>query len=97
MRFVVERASDLYSDKKPCDGAMLESVFMEKKRRLIGGKGYCYTTEEERYWVIDLDTLHDLIGFMDTIGEDVIISAKHWKSDYVDYPLITIYDGYIEW
>lgn len=82
MKYIIERASEIWKGGIPYDGCVKEQVHE------VAWNGAVYKDTVER-WTIEVD---DLIKFVDTYGKIVI-----GKSDIAEYKYeITIYDDYIE-
>lgn len=86
MRYFIERASERWDNQctdAPCEGAIAGSWTIE----LEGG------ITEKLKWVIDIDTLEELMEFIKREGE-IVISPAQPKRGAI-YPHIVIYDGYL--
>ena len=82
MKYIIQRASDLFSGKMPCEGCTYEQVHE------IAWDGSVDKDHVER-WTKEVDNLLD---FVDQYGSIVIE-----KSDIKEIPYqIMIYDSYIE-
>jgi len=86
MKFEIRRASQSLIDadtESPADGAIRETITHDN-----GNRSY--------YWTIEIDTLEELMDFIDREG-DIVIEAgwSNWitKQDLLQ---INIYDDYIE-
>lgn len=81
MEFIVSRSSVYDNNIKPCDGAKQDIVRVVKTIR---------GNLEKKYWSIEINSLEDLIKFIDTYGDVVLLE----NSD--GYYEIEIYDNYRE-
>lgn len=76
MKFLVRKTSAFYCDETaPCEGA----------------KGWIVRDIESEGWAIDIETIDDLMAFVDKNG-DIVIQ----KDDAEDFPWLEIYDTYRE-
>lgn len=80
MKYRVYRTSD-WSDKKPCDGAIPESKFVENSNGV--------TVERVDHY-INFDSLEELMGFVEKYGEIVVGPGPFGEQR------IEIYDDYRE-
>lgn len=81
MKFIVSKSSVYDNNIKPCDEAKQDIVRVVKTIR---------GNLEKKYWSIEINSLEDLIKFIDTHGDVVLLE----NSD--GYYEIEIYDGYRE-
>lgn len=84
MRFQITRTSTgYYRQEKPCDGAF---VYKRERGRL--------DDHDRLYWALEVNSLDELLKFIEKNGEPIIISGA---CDYYDGLLqIEIYDEYRE-
>lgn len=72
MRYVVERASTKYIDKrKPCDEAIPADMIQDSALRILKTEGIENLPEECRYehnWYIEINTLEELMEFTKNIA-----------------------------
>ena len=92
MIFEVMRTTDLGFNEhsKPCKNARIHTYKKEIKERIYSGKlGIVEQTRLKEYntWVVDINTLEELLALMDEVKVEIIIG----RSDKV-----TNIDGYIE-
>ena len=81
MRFRVKRTSDFYySNERPRDDAIKEDTVES-----------IAVLSDRLIWSLNIDTLEELIAFIDKLDEEVIVSNS---GD--DGPAIEIYDGWRE-
>lgn len=77
MRFYISKASSLGRDEEPpCKGARLASD----------------SDPKDPTWVIEVEDLDALLGFMDAEGGKIVLSSKFKHA----HPWLTIYDDYLE-
>lgn len=102
MKFRVERTSiwaTVFPNKKPCDGVTPELV-MIKKRTIAFAKGWkTFTYKKEKAWVIEINSLEELIAFQNKIEKTSetrgLIIENDGTCTEIPY-CIEIYDGYRE-
>ena len=51
---------------------------------------------ENGVWFIDISTMDDLITLINEVNVKLIIDKEDWYFDKTEYPLIVIYDEYVE-
>lgn len=76
MLFKIAKASrlDFNEDRKPCKNAFVHTY----DNAPFGIK---------KVWMVEINTLEDLIALRDEVGEELVIGQNDW---------ITIYDDFIE-
>lgn len=87
MKFVVERASDIFQDKSPCKEATQFEV--EKSKQ-----SHYYT----HYYVVEINTLEELMKFRNKYGRLIIEELMDFEKEkfkYMTYRIV-IYDDYVE-
>ncbi len=82
MKFHIKRTSDFFERKQPCEGAALLKV--------------SEFDDEERFWVIEINTLEELINLRDKVGNDLILRWTDEKELGGEMREIEIYDDYRE-
>lgn len=108
MIFEVTRTSfgeDIERVEQVCQDKRARMIILTRERTYeVGTLGWwnntCQTKalESKNHIIIELETLDDLIAFVDSIGEEVVITAPH-GSDASIAPYkhtLEIYDGYRE-
>lgn len=80
MKFTVRRASE-----KPYEGTYKETIHYKDDR-----------FRDEEKWIIELNTLDDLMAFINENGHAVIINSGETAYPQRNLPDIIIYDDYIE-
>lgn len=77
MRYVVERASTKYIDKrKPCDEAIPADMIQDSALRILKTEGIENLPEECRYehnWYIEINTLEELMEFTKKYCNAIVI------------------------
>jgi len=74
----------------PCEKAEFSSIAVPESTHPTGMKIRAYVDTK---WVINIESLEDLLAIMEETGEDLIIRDGETKVN--DYSII-IYDGYVE-
>lgn len=95
MRYTIERASHHSSTQQPHERAV-KGELLKQQEQDYTGKPYI---EEYQIWYIDIDSLDELMAFIQTNGAIVIEPQTDLEvlvGVILPYPKIIIYDSYIE-
>lgn len=82
MKFRIRRTSDFFERKQPCEGAEFLKV--------------SEIDDEKWFWVIEINTLEELINLRDNVGNDLILRWPYEKELGGEMREIEIYDDYRE-
>lgn len=86
MKYIICRASNLWSDVKPCENAVIDEI------KVIDGQFQDVPFQQHvPTWTIEIPTIAELTALQDFLGEKLIVDRTP-----EGHPRIMIYDDYIE-
>ena len=99
MIFEVMRTTDwrFNEHSKPCKNARIHTYKKEIEERIYSGKlGIVEQTRLKEYktWVVDINTLEELLALMDEVRVEIVIGRSNKITNIDGY--IEIYDGFRE-